>query len=308
MPRLSFIQQVIMPRRKRIHIPGFLWHITHRCHKKEHLLKFEKDRKVWRDWLFEAKKRFGLKVLTYAVTCNHIHLLAVDSGRDIISKSMQLMSGSTGQAYNTRKNRKGAFWEDRFYTTAIESGVHLLRCMAYIELNMVRAGAVKHPKDWEFCGYSEILNPPRRYRLIDREVLLHCSGILDPDEFRAYYEDLVAYTLQHGSLKRESIWTNNLAVGSREYIEQNLDKFGKRYKIKMLPAPPFKVKRYGQVRFKTNSDPNFMDNITPGEDRLEDYAISESQNAYNAVFDPEKWVLRGENTVFWSDSGLTTDT
>ena len=53
-----------MPRRKRIHIPGFLWHITHRCHKKEHLLKFEKDRKVWRDWLFEAKKRFGLKVLS----------------------------------------------------------------------------------------------------------------------------------------------------------------------------------------------------------------------------------------------------
>ena len=297
-----------MPRRKRIHLPGFLWHITHRCHKKEHLLKFEKDRKVWRDWLFKAKKQFGLKVLTYAVTCNHIHLLAVDSGKDIISQSMQLLSGRTGQAYNTRKNRKGAFWEDRFYTTAIESGVHLLRCMAYIELNMVRAGAVKHPKDWEFCGYNEILNPPRRYQLIDRKALLHCSGISDPDAFRAYYEDLVAYTLQHGSLKRESIWTKNLAVGSREYIEQNLDKFGKRYKIKMLPAPPFKVQRYGQVRFRTNSDPNFMDNIIQGEDRLEDYAIHESQNAYNAVLTPEKWILRGENTIFWNDSALTTNT
>ena len=50
-----------------------------------------------------------------------------------------------------------------------------------------------------------------------------------------------------------------------------------------------------------------MDNITNGEDRLEDYAIHESQNAYNAVLAPEKWVLRGENTVFWSDSALTTD-
>jgi REP-associated tyrosine transposase len=137
--------------------------------------------------------------------------------------------------------------------------------------------------------------------------LLHCSGISDPDEFRVYYEDLVAYTLQHGSLKRESIWTNNLAVGSREYIEQNLEKFGKRYKIKMQPAPPFKVKRYGQVRFKTNSDLNYMDNITPGEDRLVDYAIHESQNAYNAVLTPEKWVLRGENAVFWSDSVLKTN-
>lgn len=69
------------------------------------------------------------------------------SGKDIISQSMQLLSGRTGQAYNTRKNRKGAFWEDRFYTTAIENGVHLLRCVAYIELNMLRASAVTHPKD-----------------------------------------------------------------------------------------------------------------------------------------------------------------
>ncbi len=76
----------------------------------------------------------------------------------------------------------------------------------------------------------------------------------------------------------------------------------------MLPAPPFKVKRYGQVRFRTNSDPNFMDNITQGEDRLEDYAIHEPQNAYNAVSTPEKWVLRGENSVFWNDSALTTNT
>ena len=46
-------------------------------------------------------KRYGLKVITYAVTCNHIHLLAVDTSKELISKSMQLISGNTGQAYNT---------------------------------------------------------------------------------------------------------------------------------------------------------------------------------------------------------------
>ncbi len=290
-----------MPRRKRIHIPGFLWHITHRCHKKEYLLKFEKDRQTWRNWLFKAKKRYGLRVITYAVTCNHIHLLAVDSGKDVISKSMQLLSGNTGQAYNIRKNRKGAFWEDRFYTTAIENGVHLLRCMAYIELNMVRAGAVKHPKDWEFCGYNEILDPPRRYQLIDRNALLSCCGITDPDEFRTYYEDLVAYTLHHGSLRRESLWTNNLAVGSRQYIEQNQDKFGRQYKIKALPAPAIKINQPGQIRVKNDS--NFRDNAG-----IEDYVISESQPAYDGCFPPESWVLIGENAVFLEDDSILNDT
>ena len=29
--------------------------------------------------------------------------------------SMQLVAGRTGQEYNQRKNRKGAYWEDRRY-------------------------------------------------------------------------------------------------------------------------------------------------------------------------------------------------
>jgi len=44
-----------MPRANRYFLPGHVWHITHRCHKKEFLLKFAKDRKRWLHWLFEAR-------------------------------------------------------------------------------------------------------------------------------------------------------------------------------------------------------------------------------------------------------------
>ncbi|MBW2642821.1 MAG: transposase, partial [Deltaproteobacteria bacterium] len=104
-----------MPRARQHYIPGYIWHITHRCHKKEFLLKFLKDRRRWMYWLFVAKKRFGLTILDYMVTSNHIHLLVIDDGpSDVISKSMQLIAGRTGQEYNRRKSRKGAFWEDRY--------------------------------------------------------------------------------------------------------------------------------------------------------------------------------------------------
>jgi len=67
------------------------------------------------------------------ITSNHIHLLVIDDGpNDVISKSMQLIAGPTGQEYNQRKRRKGAFWEDRYHATAIESDDHLFRCMVYI--------------------------------------------------------------------------------------------------------------------------------------------------------------------------------
>jgi putative transposase len=46
-----------MPRANRHSIPGHAWHITRRCHQKEFLLTFAKDRQAWIDRLFEAKKR-----------------------------------------------------------------------------------------------------------------------------------------------------------------------------------------------------------------------------------------------------------
>ena len=49
-----------MPRANRHFLPNHIWHITHRCHGQEFLLKFAKDRQRWRYWLYQAKKRFGL--------------------------------------------------------------------------------------------------------------------------------------------------------------------------------------------------------------------------------------------------------
>lgn len=94
-----------MARAKRHYLPGHVWHLTHRCHKKEFLLKFARDRRRWLRWLFEAKKRYGLCILNYMVTSNHIHLLVADGGgREVIPKSLQLIAGRTGQEYNQRKN------------------------------------------------------------------------------------------------------------------------------------------------------------------------------------------------------------
>lgn len=138
-----------MARAKRHYLHGHLWHITHRCHKKEFLLKLVKDRQRWLYWLFQAKKRYGLSVFNYIITSNHIHLLVADNGsREVIPRSLQLIAGRTGQEYNQRKKRKGAFWQDRYHATAVQSNKHLIECMIYIDLNMVRAGVVKHPQKW----------------------------------------------------------------------------------------------------------------------------------------------------------------
>ena len=77
--KLTVYEKNKMPRAKRFYIPGYVWHITHRCHKKEFLLKFARNRRRWLEWLYEANKRLGLQILNYMVTSNHIHLLVSDT-------------------------------------------------------------------------------------------------------------------------------------------------------------------------------------------------------------------------------------
>lgn len=210
-----------MARAKRHYIPGQIWHVTHRCHKREFLLKFGKDRQTWLRWLFEAKKRYGLIILNYTVTSNHVHLLvADDAGRDVIPDSIKLIAGRTGQAYNQRKSRKGAFWEDRYHATAVESGEHLLRCIVYIDLNVVRAGVVKHPAEWPFGGYKEIQEPKRKNILIDYERLRERLGFDTYDSLKTGHRKWVEGCLENDTLFRDEKWTRSIAVGSERFVEE----------------------------------------------------------------------------------------
>ena len=210
-----------MARAKRHFIPGYIWHITHRCHKREFLLKFARDRRRWLYWLYQARKRYGLTVLNYAVTSNHIHLIVSDDGeRDVIPKSIKLIAGRTGQEYNQRKKRKGAFWEDRYHATAIEEGEHLLRCMVYVDLNMVRAGVVTHPSMWPLCGYNEIQKPRKKNVLIKYDTLRALLGMNSYESMRNHYTGWIEDSIGNREIKRDEKWTDSIGVGSKTFVDK----------------------------------------------------------------------------------------
>jgi putative transposase len=208
-----------MPRGNRHRLAGYVWHITERCHRRKFLLKFARDRRNWIGWLYEARKRFGLSVLNYQVTSNHVHLLVRDRGSGEVERSMQLIAGCTGRAYNRRKRRRGAFWEDCYHTTAVDTDEYLARCLVYIDLNMVRAGVVDHPRDWMESGYREIQSPPGRYRIIDRAALCELIGVAE-ERLAVVQNEWIESTLARGHLERISgakQWPSVAGASWREY-------------------------------------------------------------------------------------------
>jgi len=206
-----------MPRAHRHFVAGQIWHITQRCHRRQFLLRYDIDRRRWLYWLFQARRRHGLSVLNYVVTSNHVHLLVHDHGNNAIADAMQLIAGRTAQEYNRRQDRHGAFWEDRYHATAVAGELHLERCMLYIDMNMVRAGAVRHPEDWSASGYHEMQHPRRRGGRIDGARVCELFGFDTLGQLQHARRERVAACIATGSDTRDPVWTESVAVGSLDH-------------------------------------------------------------------------------------------
>jgi putative transposase len=209
-----------MPRANRFQQPGMICHLTHRCHDRSFLLKFARDRNDYRERLRAASRQYDVRLLNYCLTSNHTHIVAIESWCGGISCMMQKLEGDFASAFNRRKHRSGAFWEDRYHCTMVEDGAHLGNCIQYVDLNMVRAGVVLHPCDWDWCGYREIIGEKTRYRLLDLELLMQVLGKPDFETLAKEYQMQIQLTITGKRLVREKRWTESIAVGSAAYVQK----------------------------------------------------------------------------------------
>jgi len=97
-----------------------------------------------------------------------------------LSAFMKELKGSFTQWYNKKQRRKGTLWEERFKSVLVEGEGEVMAVMAaYIDLNPVRAGIVKDPKDyrWRWSGYGEAVGGGKEVRVAAREGI---RGAVDP--------------------------------------------------------------------------------------------------------------------------------
>jgi putative transposase len=209
-----------MPRANRVYLPHHVWHVTHRCHDRAHLLDNEAVRVNWRRWLREATIRYSLQVLDFIVTSNHVHLLVYDATTDgSMARALQLVQGRTAQDYNRQHGRRGAFWQDRHHAVVVDSERYLWACLVYIDLNMVRAGVVAHPREWSDSGYHDIQDPSSRPTLVNRDLLAELTGAASLAALRESHRQQVDDAVTRGESARDPRWTDAVAVGQSAFVE-----------------------------------------------------------------------------------------
>ena len=101
----------------------------------------------------------------------------------------------------------------------VDSEAHLWNCLVYLDLNMVRARAVRHPSEWRCAGYNEIQNPRSRYRVLDLDRLADLTGCATLGALQTQHRDRVEAALDSSDLMRDSRWTEAIAVGGEQFVD-----------------------------------------------------------------------------------------
>lgn len=143
-----------MARLPRLTLPGYPHHIIQRGNNRQAIFASVADYQMLLDLLAENAKKFEVAIHAYVLMSNHFHLLATPHTSNGLPQMMQAVGRRYVRHFNAAQKRSGTLWEGRYKSTLIQTNRYLLACMAYIDLNPVRAGLVVQARDYPWSSYG----------------------------------------------------------------------------------------------------------------------------------------------------------
>jgi putative transposase len=143
-----------MARLPRLTLPDYAHHIIQRGNHRQAVFSSAADHQMLLGLLGENARKFGVALHAYVLMDNHFHLLATPSTADGLPQMMQAAGRRYVRYYNDSQGRSGTLWEGRYRATVIDAERYLLPCMAYMDLNPVRAGLVAEARDYAWSSHG----------------------------------------------------------------------------------------------------------------------------------------------------------
>jgi len=160
-----------MARLPRLTLTDYPHHVILRGNNRQVIFSGESDMRRMLSLLEEHSMVQGVDVHAYVLMGNHLHLLLTPRRDGALSLMMQSVGRSYVRAFNQAHGRTGTLWEGRYRSSLIQTERYLLTCMAYIDLNPVRAGMVEAPENYPWSSHAHyigrlhqrLLTPPALY-------------------------------------------------------------------------------------------------------------------------------------------------
>lgn len=230
-----------MARLPRLSIPGYPHHVIQRGNNRQAIFTRPADYQLLLNLLDENARKFGVAVHAYVLMDNHFHLLVTPQAQDSLPKMMQAIGRRYVRHFNGEHGRSGTLWEGRYKSTLIQAERYLLACMAYIDLNPVRAGLVAHARDYPWSSHGHYIGQTTQ-RLITPHSLYWALGNT-PFAREAAYADLVnAGVDAERQLALTQSTLKGWALGGADFVADLQKKTGRRVS-KTLAGRPLNIKK-----------------------------------------------------------------
>jgi putative transposase len=139
-----------MPRLARLDIVGLLQHVMVRGIERRDIFCDDLDRQHFVDRFVTLLAETNVRCFAWSLLSNHIHLLLIPASRPLSCFMSRLLTGYA-QSFNSRHNRSGHLFQNRYKSVVCEEEPYLLELVRYIHLNPLRAGLVANLN--ELDGY-----------------------------------------------------------------------------------------------------------------------------------------------------------
>ena len=146
-----------MARLPRLTLPGYPHHVIQRGNNRQPIFARTADYQRLLDLLDDNARQFEVAIHAYVLMSNHFHLLVTPQTSDGLPQMMQAVGRRYVRCFNDSQQRSGTLWEGRYRSTLIQTDRYLLACMAYIDLNPVRAGLVAQAADYPWSSHGHYI-------------------------------------------------------------------------------------------------------------------------------------------------------
>jgi len=193
-------------------------HVTLRCNNREFLFSVPSF-ELYLDVLQDARTRFPLRLYNYCLMTNHVHLLFKVGRDDTLSAAMHWISSTFARRFNKLTGRWGHLWEGRFRSTIIEEHSYFFRCMAYLDLNPVRARMSVTPLEYRWCGHRALRDEDAA--VLDFHTLYLDGGVDAASRYRSYMR-----LLADEAARPPASLATKYFVGSSNFVSRMEERFG----------------------------------------------------------------------------------
>ncbi len=173
-----------------------LYHITHRGDAHRPIFFTDEHRSQYLTYLRGAAVRYECRIHGWVLMDNHIHLVGSTNHSEGISRMMRLVQGSYGRFFNRSHHSEGKVWGGRFFSGPPLDEAHFLSCLAYMDLNPVRARLCHKPDEWNWSSHRFLAYGEPDNLTEEHPVYLDLSSV--SARRRSLYRKFVEETRQKG--------------------------------------------------------------------------------------------------------------